>query len=75
VGYRVELVKGARRIFAATTSTARLSLPNEWSYEGRRYRLVAGRYRWYVWPLYGRANARKAPGDRPIVAATLTIPS
>jgi hypothetical protein len=74
VGYHVELVQGARRVYAATTSRAQLALPSRWSYQGRSYRLAAGRYRWYVWPLFRRGGAQTPTRGRPIVAATLTVP-
>jgi hypothetical protein len=74
VGYDVELVRGARRVFATTTSRTQLALPRAWSYGGRRYRLVAGQYRWYVWPLFRRADRQTARRGRPIVAAKLTVP-
>lgn len=31
-----------------------MQLPARWTYNGRRYRLTDGRYRWYVFPGYGR---------------------
>jgi hypothetical protein len=74
VGYHVELMRGARRVFAVTTSRAQLALPSTWSYGGRRYRLVPGEYRWYVWPLFRGAEKATATRGRPIVAATLTVP-
>src|SRR5215211_6018373 len=29
-------------------------LQRTWTYNGRRYRLTPGRYRWFVWPGYGK---------------------
>ena len=70
--YEVALYDGSRRIFRKRTKHTRLALPVEWSYGGRRRRLEQGVYRWYVWPV--PAGARR-PSARPVVQASLTIPS
>ena len=70
--YEVALYAGSRRIFRERTKQTRLTLPEEWSFGGRRLRLEPGVYRWYVWPV--RAGARKAAA-RPVVQASLTIPA
>ncbi len=31
--------------------------PRKWKFQGRRYRLKPGKYRWYVWPGLGRRKA------------------
>ena len=54
--YNVVLVRG-RRVFSAWPVRARLQLPHSWRYHGRRYKLRAGAYRWYVWPGRGRLAA------------------
>ena len=54
--YNVVLVRG-RRVFSAWPVRARLQLPRSWKYHGRRYKLRAGAYRWYVWPGRGRLAA------------------
>jgi hypothetical protein len=54
--YNVVLVRG-RRVFSAWPVRARLQLPRSWTYHGRRYKLRAGAYRWYVWPGRGRLAA------------------
>jgi hypothetical protein len=47
--YNVQLFRGAKRVFAAWPGTHQLGLPATWRWGGHRYRLVPGRYRWYVW--------------------------
>jgi hypothetical protein len=41
------------RIFSAWPTRNSIKLTRTWTYDGRRYRLSPGRYRWYVWPGYG----------------------
>jgi len=50
--YNVQLVKDGS-IFSAWPRSTSLKLPRRWTYHGRRYRLRAGVYRWYVWPGFG----------------------
>jgi hypothetical protein len=47
------------KIFSAWPSTSRLRLKRSWTYQGRRYTLTPGRYRWYVWPGRGRRSAKR----------------
>jgi hypothetical protein len=56
--YNVQLWRNGK-IFSAWPKRASLKLRRTWTFEGRRYRLLPGRYRWYVWPGYGR----RAAGD------------
>jgi hypothetical protein len=52
-------VQRLQKVMSAWPVTNRLRLPATWRFEGRRYRLVAGTYRWFVWPGFGaRADAR-----------------
>ena len=46
------------RVFSAWPTGTSIKLTRTWTYNGRRYRLSPGRYRWYVWPGYG-ARAKK----------------
>jgi len=66
--YRVELFRGSSLVFSADTTSTALVLPASWRIEGRIQRLVAGEYRWYVWPLV--AGRR---GTQAIVQARLDI--
>ncbi len=47
------------RIFSAWPTSASFQLKRTWTYNGRRYRLTPGRYRWYVWPGLGRPGQEK----------------
>jgi hypothetical protein len=56
--YNVQLIRG-RKVLSAWPARPRLRLERSWVYAGRRHRLTAGRYRWYVWPGLGpRAAGR-----------------
>jgi len=50
--YNVQLIRG-KRILSAWPTHARFKLPRSWVYQGHRYRLRPGVYRWYVWPGLG----------------------
>jgi len=70
--YRVEFFRGGRKIFQARTVKPRLRLPRRWAFNGRRFELTPGTYRWLVRPAYGRAsNARYGA---PIVASRWVVP-
>jgi hypothetical protein len=56
--YNVQLVRG-RKVYSAWPARTSLRLPRTWTYNGRRYRLRPGVYRWYVWPGFGRISAAK----------------
>jgi hypothetical protein len=36
---------------------ASLQLRPTWRFDGHRYRLKPGRYRWFVWPGFGKRRA------------------
>jgi hypothetical protein len=57
--YNVQLFRGSHKILSAWPGRARLQLRERWRFHGRRYRLVRGRYQWYVWPGYGPRAARR----------------
>lgn len=54
--YNVQLYRG-RKVLSTWPVHARLQLHRTWRFEGHRYRLRPGRYRWYVWPGFGRLAA------------------
>ena len=56
--YNVQLWRRGR-VLSAWPTRASFRLRRTWTYQGRRHRLLPGRYRWYVWPGYGRRPARK----------------
>jgi hypothetical protein len=51
--YNVQLVKDGR-VFSAWPKKTSLRLPRSWVYHGLRHRMLAGVYRWYVWPGFGK---------------------
>ncbi len=57
--YNVQLYRGRQKILSVWPAQARLRLNQKWSFNGHRYRLRPGPYRWYVWPGFGgRAAGR-----------------
>ena len=56
--YNVQLFRDGRKILSAWPRKASLQLRRRWHFAGRRYRLTADRYRWYVWPGEGPRAAR-----------------
>ena len=57
--YNVQLFRDGRKILSAWPRGAELRVPSTWRFAGTRYSLDAGRYRWYVWPGYGRRSERR----------------
>jgi hypothetical protein len=55
--YHVQLFRRGKRILAAWPRTPELSLRQTWKWQGRRYRLAPGRYRWYAWAGFGPRDA------------------
>jgi hypothetical protein len=57
--YNVQLYYGSQKILSTWPNAAKLKLSRSWRFEGRRFRLRKGSYRWYVWPGFGpRSKAR-----------------
>ena len=57
--YNVQLFRNGRKILSAWPTRPKLQLRKRWRFDGRRYRLVDGRYRWYVWPGTGLRSAHR----------------
>lgn len=51
--YNVQLFRGALKILSTWPTRPALRLQEQWTYQGREYRLTPGLYRWYVWPGFG----------------------
>jgi hypothetical protein len=71
--YNVQLHRDGKKIRTAWTTGTKLRLGRFWSFEGKNYILSKGRYRWYVWPGFGRpADARfgKLIGSRSFVVTS-----
>jgi hypothetical protein len=56
--YNVQLWRNGR-ILSVWPRTTFLRLHRTWTYDGRRYKLTKGRYRWYVWPGLGKRSERR----------------
>lgn len=52
--YNVQLFRDGRKIMSGWPSKPEFQLRRNWTYRGRAWRLAPGRYRWLVWPGYGR---------------------
>ena len=57
--YNVQLFNAGKKILSVWPVTTHLKLPGSWTFAGKKHRLVAGTYRWYVWPGYGPRKASK----------------
>jgi len=57
--YNVQLWHGTKKVLSAWPTKNTLMLKRQWTYQGHRYRLTRGRYRWYVWPGFGARAARQ----------------
>jgi hypothetical protein len=55
--YNVQLFRGQAKILSTWPVGASLKLKRTWKYQGRRYTLTNGVYRWYVWPGFGARSA------------------
>jgi hypothetical protein len=60
--YNVQLMYRGKKVLSAWPADPSYRLRRTWSYNGRRYRLRPGLYRWYVWPGLGRRSASKYGG-------------
>ncbi len=56
--YNVQLYRGGK-VLSTWPYTRGSNSRRTWRFDGRRYRLKPGRYRWYVWPGYGRLAAAR----------------
>ena len=69
--YNVQLFRGGRKILSAWPKEAHYRLKLRWTFRGERQRLTPGRYRWMVWPGFGR-RSRPDFGER-IVRSTFRV--
>ena len=51
--YNIQLWLNGEKILSVWPTSAKLKLTRTWTYSGRRYKLKAGRYVWFVWPGFG----------------------
>jgi hypothetical protein len=58
--YNVQLYRGdPSKVLSLWPVHASLQLHRTWRFEGHHYRLKPGRYKWYVWPGFGRRKAAR----------------
>jgi hypothetical protein len=69
--YNVQLFRGEKKIMSVWPARPRFQVKRSWRFRGKTRRLVAGTYRWLVWPGYG-PRAKSRYGKR-IVRSTFTI--
>jgi hypothetical protein len=54
--YNVQLYRTGK-VLSVWPDRARLQLRRHWRFGGHRYRLAPGKYRWFVWPGFGKRSA------------------
>jgi hypothetical protein len=69
--YNLQLVRG-RKVLSVWPVRAGFQLQRTWRFNGRRYRLRPGVYRWFVWPGYGRISAARY--GRMLGGSTFVVP-
>jgi hypothetical protein len=57
--YNVQVFRGSRKVLSAWPTRPGLHLHRAWSFNGHRYKLRRGSYRWYVWPGFGSRSAHR----------------
>ncbi|HKY24406.1 MAG TPA: hypothetical protein VJM07_04580 [Gaiella sp.] len=57
--YNVQLWRGKAKVLTTWPTKTKLSLPNTWTFSGKRQRLANGKYRLFVWPAFG---TQRKPG-------------
>ncbi len=58
--YNVQLYRGdPTKLLSLWPVRASLQLHRTWRFDGRRYHLKPGRYKWYVWPGFGKRRAAR----------------
>jgi hypothetical protein len=56
--YNVQIFRGRTKVLSTWPRQPRFRLKRRWRFGGRSYRLVPGKYCWYVWPGYGKRSKR-----------------
>jgi hypothetical protein len=69
--YNLQLFRGSKRIYSVWPTMHQVGLASSWRWSGRIYRLVPGRYRWYVWAGFG---SRKLAHYRAVGSAPFVLP-
>jgi hypothetical protein len=61
--YNVQIFRGGAKVLSSWPRRPRFQVQRRWRFGGRQYRLVPGKYCWYVWPGHGR-RAKRDYGKR-----------
>ena len=72
--YNLQLYRGPKKVLSLWPSRPKVQLTRTWQFNGQRYELKQGRYRWYVWPGFGsRARVRygRAIGNSTFVVRSI----
>jgi len=57
--YNVQIFFQGHKVLSVWPVDTKLTLTRAWTYNGAKFTLKKGRYRWYVWPGYGDRSASK----------------
>ena len=57
--YNVQLYRKGKKILSAWPTKPHYQLRKVWRYRGKRHRLVAGTYWWYIWAGYGHRSEHR----------------
>lgn len=68
--YNVQLYRKGK-VLSVWPDRASLQLRRRWRFDGHRYRLSPGRYRWFVWPGFGKRSASRY--GHPIGSGTFVV--
>jgi hypothetical protein len=69
--YNVQVYRGGQKVLSAWPSKAKLKMHRTWTYNGHRFRLRKGGYRWWVWPGFGPRS--KAAYGQLLGTGTFTV--
>jgi hypothetical protein len=69
--YNLQLFRRTKKVLTTWPTRPRYTLARTWHYRGKKHRLAAGKYRWYVWAGFG-PRARHRYGKL-LAHGTLTV--
>jgi hypothetical protein len=61
--YNVQIFRGGTKVLSSWPRRPQFQLNRRWRFGGKSYRLVPGKYCWYVWPGHGK-RAKRDYGKR-----------
>jgi hypothetical protein len=69
--YNLQLSRRGRKVLSTWPARPRYQVKRRWDFGGRKWRLLPGKYRWIVWPGFGKRS--KADYGRRIGASTFRV--